>query len=88
MSEVVEVVDVAVCGDLEVRVRFSDGEERIVDVGPLVERGGVFARLGDRDFFANRLAVMNGTVAWDVSGDGDETRCIDLDPVKVYEGGR
>lgn len=87
MGAIAEIVEAEVCGDLAVRVRFADGAERIVDVRPLVEKGGVFARLGDRDFFEGRLAVMNGTVAWDVTGDGDESRCIDLDPINIYEGG-
>ena len=64
---------------------FSDGTVRRYDVEPLVRRGGVFEPLSDRGFFAERLTVMNGTVAWDVAGNRDETRCIDLDPFSVYE---
>lgn len=68
-----------------VYVYFSDGTVRKADVGPLVESGGVFARLADRSFFTGRITVLNDTVAWDVTGDLDETKCIDLDPLVMYE---
>ena len=28
---------------------------------------------------------MNGTLAWDLSGNRDESGCIDIDPFTVYE---
>ena len=28
---------------------------------------------------------MNGTLAWDVSGNRDESNCIDIDPFSLYE---
>jgi len=28
---------------------------------------------------------MNGTLAWDLSGNRDESSCIDIDPFTVYE---
>ena len=37
------------------------------------------------DFFRDRLTVMNGAVAWDVTGTRDETKCIDLDPYEMYD---
>jgi hypothetical protein len=52
---------------------------------PLIDKGGVFAQLSDAALFDNCLTVMGGTVAWDVAGDRDETRCIDLNPFNVYE---
>ena len=80
-----EVVQ-AVAGDAYfVFAYFSDGSIRRYDAKPLVDTGGVFAQLADEEFFANRLTVMNGTVAWDVAGNHDETRCLDLDPFTVYE---
>ena len=32
-----------------------------------------------------RLTVLTQTVAWDLSGDYDCTKCLDLDPVQLYE---
>ena len=31
------------------------------------------------------MTVLNGTVAWDLEGNRDETRCIDIDPFTVYD---
>ena len=28
---------------------------------------------------------MNGTLAWDISGNWDETDCIGIDPFTIYE---
>lgn len=64
---------------------FSDGSVRLMDVSPLIRRGGVFARLSDEDVFRNCLTVMHGAVAWDVSGTRDESACIDIDPCSTYE---
>ena len=64
---------------------FSDGSVHLADVGQLVERGGVFNLLKEGDFFRDRLTVMNGAVAWDVTGTRDETKCIDLDPYEMYD---
>ena len=62
----------------------NDGAVRLVDVGPLIAQGGVFAPLADPDFFTERLTVLNDTVAWDLTGDRDETACLDLDPDQIF----
>lgn len=80
-----EVVQAVAGDDYHVYAYFSDGTVRRFDAGPLVEKGGVFSQLADAGFFAECLTVMNGTVAWDVAGSWDETRCIDVDPFAVYE---
>ena len=67
-----------------VYIYFSDGSVHAAEFSHLIEKGGVFSYLQDNDFFKNRLTVMNGTVAWDVSGSRDETACIDLDPFELY----
>ena len=35
--------------------------------------------------FKNTCTVMNGTLAWDISGKMDESDCIDIDPFTLYE---
>lgn len=75
----------AVAGDdYTVYVYFSDGTVHLADIKPLIQKGGVFAQLEQRSFFEERLTVMNDAVAWDVTGDRDETRCVDLDPWAMY----
>ena len=46
---------------------------------------GVFARLRDRQVFVNTMTVMNGSLAWDLEGNRDATKCIDIDPFVLYE---
>lgn len=76
----------AVAGDHHtVYAYFSDGTVRLADIEPLIQQGGVFSKLKEDDFFRDRLTVMNGAVAWDVTGTRDETKCIDLDPYEMYE---
>ena len=76
----------AVAGDHHtVYAYFSDGTVRLADIEPLIQQGGVFSKLKEDDFFRDRLTVMNGAVAWDVTGTRDETKCIDLDPYEMYD---
>ena len=76
----------AVAGDNKtVYAYFSDGSIHQYDLAPQIAAGGVFAQLEDDLFFRNRLTVLNGTVAWDLSGHYDAANCIDLDPFTVYE---
>ena len=64
---------------------FHDGTVRLFDAEPLIQKGGVFLPLKDRDFFCARLTVLNDAVAWDVDGTRDPCTCIDLDPCEMYE---
>lgn len=64
---------------------FSDGAIRQFDVSPLIKDGTVFQKLADESFFREAITVLNGTVAWDVSGHFDPTTCIDLDPFTLYD---
>lgn len=74
--------------DRTIFVYFSDGRITRYDVEPLIEKGGVFARLRDDSLFENALTVLNGTAAWDVGGAFDPTSCIDIDPFTLYEAER
>lgn len=64
---------------------FNDGTVHHYDVSPLIQKGGVFAKIHDWHLFRSCLTVLNGTVAWDLTGNHDETDCIDIDPLVVYE---
>ncbi len=63
----------------------NDGAIRLIDVKPLIEKGGVFKPLENIDFFQTRLTIINDTVAWDISGDWDAEKCVDLDPCWIFE---
>lgn len=85
MEYLPRVVQAVAGDDYTVYAYFSDGSVRRADIKPLIEKGGVFSCLLDKDLFIDRLTVMNGAVAWDVAGNRDETACIDLDPWNMYE---
>ena len=80
------VVQALVGPDYTVYAYFSDGSIKKFDMKPVLAKGGVFEPLKDKSFFASRLTVLNDTIAWDMSGDYDPTKCIDIDPFAVYEG--
>ena len=33
----------------------------------------------------NACTILNDTLAWDVSGDRDTCKCLDIDPDMLYE---
>lgn len=76
----------AVAGkDFTVYAYCNDGAVRLVDIKPLITKGGVFEQLADCNLFFDCLTVMNDTVAWDIAGNRDATACIDLDPFVIFE---
>lgn len=85
MNYLASVVQSLPGDDFTVYAYFSDGTVKLADVKPLIAKGGVFAQLADPGFFHERLTVMGGAVAWDVSGTRDPYVCIDLDPCEMYE---
>ena len=85
MNYLASVIQVVPGDDFTVYAYFSDGTVRLADIKPLIEKGGVFAKLSDPIFFREHLTVMNDAVAWDVSGSRDPYSCIDLDPCEMYD---
>ena len=77
------IVQVVPHNDYTVSVYFVDGKIVLYDAKPKLERG-VFKKLQDMDIFMNRCRIMNNTLAWDISGNGDTSMCIDIDPVSLY----
>ena len=80
------VVQALAGADFTVYAYFSDGSIKHYDVKPLIRQGGVFEKLADEATFQSALTVLNDTVAWDLTGKYDPTKCIDIDPFEVYEG--
>ena len=78
-----EVIQAAACDDYMVLAYMNDNRIRLFDVKPLLEEGGLFNHLKDPLFFRDRLTVLNGTVAWDISGCYDVTNCLDIDPFTI-----
>ncbi len=80
-----EVLQAVPGEDFTVYAYFNDGYVRKFDVKSLIEPNTVFAPLADKAIFENAITVMNGTVAWDIEGNWDNTKCIDLDPFVLFE---
>lgn len=71
--------------DYAVFAYMNDGSVRKVDIKPMIRSGTVFAPLQDIAFFKERLTVINDTVAWDMSGDRNAEKCVDIDPVSIFD---
>ena len=78
-----EIVQVVPREDYSVLIYFEDGKVTCYDVSSLLDRG-VFKLLKDKDFFMNRCMILNDTLAWDVTGDRDVSKCIDIAPETLY----
>ena len=83
-----EVVQVYPQNDFTVYVYFSDGVIKLYDVKPVIKKGGVFKQIANIDAFMNLCTVLNNTLAWDVGGNYDPVKCLDLDPEVIYQQGR
>lgn len=81
-----EVVQVLPQHDFTVYVYFSDGAVKLYDPSSLLTKG-VFKKISQVKPFIEKCTVMNGTLAWDLSGCYDPYTCIDIDPDTIYEEG-
>lgn len=78
-----DIIQVVPHDDYTVSVYFCDGKIVLYDVSPKLDFG-IFTRLKDKSFFKDRCTILNDTLAWDVSGTGDPSECIDIDPDYLY----
>ena len=69
--------------DYTVYVYFEDGKIVCYDAKPLLDKKA-FAPLKNIDFFMNACTILNDTLAWDVSGDRDCSKCLDIDPDMLH----
>ncbi len=67
-----------------VYVHFDDGQIKAYDAKLLIQRGGIFQKLNDDFIFFERCTVMNGTLAWDLTGQRNADECIDICPDTIY----
>lgn len=47
-------------------------------------KSDLFQEFRDINKFKDACTVLNDTLAWDTTGDRDETKCIDIDPFTLY----
>jgi hypothetical protein len=64
-TELPRIATVEVLPEFQLRIRYSDGMNVRVDFRPIIQRGGVFARLGDAAFFSQVQVDNRGrSVYW------------------------
>lgn len=78
-----KIVQVVPTEEHTVYVYFEDGKIVCYNVKPLLDKE-LFAVLRDIKYFMATCTIMNDTLAWDVSGNRDNTTCIDIDPETLY----
>lgn len=79
-----KIVQVVPTDEYTVYVYFEDDKIVCYDVKPLLGKE-VFRGLRDIGCFKSTCVIMNDTLAWDVSGNRDNSMCIDIDPDILYE---
>ena len=80
-----QVLQVLPTDNFEVYAYMNDGSVRLYDVKPLLKKNTVFESLMDIQIFKSKLKVINHTIAWDMGGNRDPYKCIDIDPFTVFE---
>ena len=71
------VISAEYLGEYKIKVTFEDQKEGVVDLQALVDRGGVFAKLADPDYFKKfEIDPEWGVITW-------ENR-IDIAPETLY----
>jgi len=78
-----KIIQVNPNSNFTVYVYFSDGKIKLFDMKPFLHKG-IFNQISDLEDFINKCTVMNGTLAWDLSGKFDPTNCIDIDPETIH----
>lgn len=78
------VIQVIPLSNYHVQVFFDDGKVIEYDATKDLQ-GEIFKPLQDINVFMNTCTVLNDTLAWDISGDRDTSKCIDIDPSVLYE---
>ncbi|PWU19167.1 MAG: DUF2442 domain-containing protein [Bdellovibrio sp.] len=81
-----EVIQVHPTQEFKVYVYFSDGKIKLFDMKPHLNQG-VFKQISDIEVFISKCTIINRTLAWDVGGNFDPYKCIDIAPDTIYETG-
>lgn len=78
-----DLIQVYANDDYSITCQFIDGKITRFNMNDLINKG-VFTKLKDRKIFEDCLTILNDTAAWDLEGNRDETKCIDIDRWVLY----
>ena len=84
LRDIESIVQVLPTDDFKVYVYFANGQIKLYDMKPLIG-SGVFRAISEISEFKEKCTVINGTLAWDLTGNRDEYTCLDIDPVTIFE---
>lgn len=79
MEHIPHVINAEYIGNYTLKIEFDDGAVKAVDIEPYIKRGGVFAELGDMEYFKRCFVDLN-TVCW--------PNGADIAPERLYEIGK
>ena len=72
-----DVTEMRIMDGYKLQLTFDDGKSGVLDCKPFIDKGGVFSKLSDPEFFKNvQINSELGVLTWD-----DE---IDIAPETVY----
>ena len=80
------VIQVKPTPNFKVYVYFDDGKIKLFDMTPFLGKG-VFQQIADVHVFMDKCTVLNHTLAWDIGGNFDVYKCLDIDPETIYCAG-
>ncbi len=74
----------------EIDCYFTTGHVRRFNMAKLLKPdcGPVFRPLRNRKKFLSTMTIINGTLAFDIAGNRDEYRCVDIDPETIFTEGK
>lgn len=78
------VVQVVPQDDYTVYVYFDNGKIVLYDIKDKLNKT-LFEPLKQIDTFKSTCTVLNNTLAWDIEGNRNKSKCIDIDPLTLYE---
>jgi hypothetical protein len=78
-----EVLQVIPTEDFRIYIYFDDGTIKLYDAKDIIDKG-IFKILQDKKVFIGACTVLNGTLAWDLEGNYNTSKCLDLDPLELY----
>jgi hypothetical protein len=84
MSDIPRVIQAIPTSDFKVYVYFDDWTIKLYDASEIIKKG-IFQPLQDIDKFKKCCTVLNGTLSWDLTGNYDVTKSLDVDPIIIYK---
>jgi hypothetical protein len=72
-----DVTDIRILDDYKLQLTFDNGKSGVLDCKPFIDKGGVFSKLSDPEFFKSvQINCELGVLTWDDK--------IDIAPETVY----